>query len=414
MSDTPLGLFAATGIELEYMIVDAETLSVRPIADRLLEAAAGDRATEVEFGPIGWSNELALHVVELKTTEPVPSLDGLDALFQEHVGRVESLLAPEGARLLPTGMHPWMDPQDLRLWPHEQNVIYETFDRIFGCRGHGWANLQSVHVNLPFADDEEFGRLHAAIRMVLPILPGLAASSPYADGRASGLMDTRLEVYRHNARRVPSVVGRVVPEPIFTRAGYERDVLGTIYDDLAPLDPDGVLRHEWVNARGCIARFDRQSIEIRVLDVQECPVADLAIVAAVTAVVEALVRERWAGFDQQCRWSDVPLERVLLACIRDGERAIVDEPGFPAMFGYPASESCSARDLWHHLVETTLEPGGREPWRAFFDVFARHGCLAHRIATAVGADAPPDRLAVVYRQLADCLSQGRLFLPDGA
>jgi hypothetical protein len=32
-----------------------------------------------------------------------------------------------------------------------------------------------------------------------------------------------------------------------------------------------VLRHEWVNARGAIARFDRSAIEIRVLDVAECP-----------------------------------------------------------------------------------------------------------------------------------------------
>jgi gamma-glutamyl:cysteine ligase YbdK (ATP-grasp superfamily) len=412
--DAPLRLFAATGVELEYMIVDADTLSVRPMADRLLAAAGGPCATDVEFGPIGWSNELALHVVELKTTEPVPSLDGLEALFQEHVGRVESLLAPEGARLMPTGMHPWMDPRELRLWPHEPNAIYETFDRIFGCRGHGWANLQSVHVNLPFGDDDEFGRLHAAIRMVLPILPGLAASSPFADGRASGLMDTRLEVYRHNAARIPSVVGRVIPERVFTRAAYERDVLGTIYDDLAPVDPAGVLRHEWVNARGCIARFDRQSIEIRVLDVQECPVADLSIVAAVTAVVEALTAERWTGFDEQCQWSEARLERVMLACIRDGDRAVVDEPGYAALFGYPGSGSCSVRDLWHHLVETTIEPSGREPWRAFFDAVTRHGCLARRIVTAVGTEAPPDRLAAVYRQLADCLTQGRLFVPDGA
>ena len=31
---------------------------------------------------------------------------------------------------------------------------------------------------VPFADDAEFGRLHAAIRLALPIAPGIAASSP--------------------------------------------------------------------------------------------------------------------------------------------------------------------------------------------------------------------------------------------
>ena len=33
-----LSLFEGFGIELEYMIVDAETLDVKPIADRLIEA----------------------------------------------------------------------------------------------------------------------------------------------------------------------------------------------------------------------------------------------------------------------------------------------------------------------------------------------------------------------------------------
>ena len=36
-----LHLFEGYGIELEYMIVDRESLAVRPIADRVLEAAAG-------------------------------------------------------------------------------------------------------------------------------------------------------------------------------------------------------------------------------------------------------------------------------------------------------------------------------------------------------------------------------------
>ena len=52
-----------------------------------------------------------------------------------------------------------------------------------------------------------------------------------------------------------------------------------------------VPRDEWLNARGAIARFGRGTIEIRVLDVQECPQADLAICAAVVEVLQALVAE---------------------------------------------------------------------------------------------------------------------------
>lgn len=172
------------------MIVDRETLDVRPICDRLFETAAGrevsDFAPDGETGVVSWSNELALHVVELKTQRPVPSLDGLDRLFQDHIARIDALLAPMNARLLPTGMHPWMHPdRETRLWPHENNEIYRAYDRIFGCRGHGWGNLQSTHINLPFANDEEFGRLYAAIRLLLPLLP--AAVGQHTDRRRGPL-----------------------------------------------------------------------------------------------------------------------------------------------------------------------------------------------------------------------------------
>ena len=111
------------------------------------------------------------------------------------------------------------------IWPHDYSIVYEAFNRIFDCRGHGWANLQAVHLNLPFADDAEFARLHAAIRVLLPILPALAASSPIFEGRLSGVLDTRLDVYRNNCRKIPLATGRVIPEPVFSAADYHGRIL---------------------------------------------------------------------------------------------------------------------------------------------------------------------------------------------
>jgi gamma-glutamyl:cysteine ligase YbdK (ATP-grasp superfamily) len=357
---SPLSLFEAVGIELEYMIVDADSLSVRPVANELLAQIGGGYEMEVELGDVAWSNELALHVIEMKTNGPAPDLRGLGARFQDHIGRIEALLAPMGARLMPTAMHPWMDPErELKLWPHEDNQIYRAFDRIFDCRGHGWANLQSMHINLPFAGDDELARLHAAIRIALPILPALAASSPFVDGAPAAHLDARMAYYRDNARRVPSVSGRVVPERVFTRADYEGQLLQRIYDDMAPLDPDGVLRHEWINARGCIARFDRSALEIRVLDLQECPAADIAIAGAVTAVVRALVDERWASGDAQRTWHEDALAKILAQTITDGDRAIVANADYLRLFGFPEPGPARAGDLWQHLIEGPVrdEPG---------------------------------------------------------
>ncbi len=278
LAKTPLHLFEGFGVELEYMIVDRESLDIRPIADAVLRDDAGQVVSDVEFDRIAWSNELALHVIELKTNGPAPDFSNLSDQFHEHVQRIEARLESEHARLMPTGMHPWMHPHnEFQLWPYEYSSIYGTYDRIFDCHGHGWANLQSVHLNLPFADDAEFGRLHAAIRLLLPILPALAASSPIIERKKTDWLDTRLEVYRTNAKRIPSIIGRVIPEPVYTHADYDEKIFQPMYQDIAPKDPEGLLQHEFLNSRGAIARFERNAIEIRVLDVQECPQADVAI-----------------------------------------------------------------------------------------------------------------------------------------
>ena len=407
----PLGLFQAHGIELEYMIVDRATLDVRPVADAMFKAAVGEEVSDVEpdgpDGVISWCNELVLHVAELKTMRPAPALDGLAEHFQDHVRRMNALLEPMNCRLLPTGMHPWMHPdRETRLWPHECNEIYATYDRIFGCRGHGWGNLQSTHINLPFANDDEFGRLHAAIRLVLPLLPALAASSPVVDGACSPLADHRLEVYRKNSQRVPLMTGLVIPEAVFTRAGYERDILGRLYAELAPLDPEGYLHYEFANARGCIARFDRGSIEIRLLDIQECPLADLAVVVLIVEVLKAVVQERWLSYAEQQRIAPEPLHGVLLDTIRDAEGASVRERSLLGSFGI-GQATIRAGDIWSTLFEQVMPD--HAVWSPLLRRMLRAGTLATRIRAAVGESPSRKELQAVYSELADCLQAGSLF-----
>lgn len=407
-----LGWFEGYGIEIEYMIVDADSGSVRPIADRLLaEAAGGEVRSEVERGPVAWSNELALHVVEFKTNGPAPTLDGLETAFQADVVEANRMLAGEGARLLPGAMHPWMDPHtELELWPYGNNAIYQAYDRIFSCRGHGWSNLQSMQINLPFGNDEEFGRLHAALRLALPILPGLAASSPYADGHPTGLMDTRMEVYRGNSKRIPSVTGAVIPEPIFSESGYREGILETLYADIAPFDPDGLLQEEWLNSRGVIARFDRHAFEIRVIDSQECPLADMAVAHLTAALVRALGEEAWSDAESQRTFGTDRLASILSHCNHDAEAAEIDDTGFLRALGYTGASRCRTGQLWADLAERLAArthfptPIGRT-----LDQLLASGTLARRLATAVGPEAERGRLTDVYRALADCLAEGRLF-----
>src|SRR6185503_15213203 len=228
-------LFQGYGIELEYMLVDCDTLEVKPITDELLKHELGQIGSDFENGIVTWSNELVLHVVELKSTKPENNLNGLEHAFAENVERINAILRRWNTMLMPTAAHPFMNPlTETRLWPHDNNEVYEIYNRIFDCRGHGWSNLQSTHLNLPFYDDEEFAKLHAAIRLVLPILPALCASSPLLDGKLTGIQDTRLRYYKTNQIRIPSITGKVIPEAVFSKRNYYNVVYEKIKNDIAP------------------------------------------------------------------------------------------------------------------------------------------------------------------------------------
>jgi carboxylate-amine ligase len=405
------GLLEGYGLELEYVIVDSASLDPIPLADRVLRSRAGRFVNEVENGQAGWSNEFVLHVMEIKNNRPRPSLSGLQALFQEQIAQINRILEEFKGRLMPSGMHPWMDPaRETRFWNHRYRKIYETYDRIFGCRSHGWANIQSSHLNLSFKGDEEFGMLHSAVRLVLPLIPALAASSPVIEGRITRVMDNRLVFYRTNQLLVPSITGDVIPEAVYTRGEYEKKILQKMYRDISKYDASGVLRHEWLNSRGAVPRFERSAIEIRLADSQECPLADTAVAAAVSSVIESLIRGRWSDPDDRVAWPVAPLAALLDRTIRSGEAAVIRNAHYLKIFGYPES-TATAADLWRYLVGEGLASGGTadKNLRTAIRFILDNGTLSRRILKALEKNPSRQRQREIYGKLCDCLARGSLF-----
>lgn len=412
-SPVRLSAFQAYGIELEYAIVDAATLDVRPVADKLLAAAGGAGAAEVDRGEMGWSNELALHQVEIKNAAPTPRLDELALAFQREVSAIDARLEAYSARLMPGSMHPWMDPaRETQLWQGLHADIYSAYDRLFDCRRHGWANLQSMHINLPFGDDQEFGQLHAAVRLVLPILPALAASSPFADGRWTGFADYRMEAYRGHQARLPASMGRLIPNRAGSPAAYRARVLAPMYRQLATREEagelKGVLRHEWLNARAAVPRFERNAIEIRVADVQECPQADLAVAAAAIALIRRLYEAGPAWLATSGALETRVLADILERCIRDAEQASIEEPRYLALLGF-AGHPCRARELWSRLLEDLTGRGLLAPGWAPLALIVERGSLARRLLDTLGKAPSRDALRATYNDLCLCLKEGRMF-----
>ena len=394
-------LFTAIGIELEYMIVRKDDLKVLPISEHLLKNKDGTIGSEIEHGKIAWSNELIMHLIELKTNGPARSLDGLSDLFQRDVRRICRILEAHDAILLPSAMHPTMKPEESIIWPHEYNKVYKTYDRIFSCKGHGWSNLQSTHINLPFADEDEFVRLHEAIRILLPVLPALAASSPIVEGRQTGFADNRMKFYRCNSQSIPSICGGVIPDSVDSIPHYHKAILAKMYSDIAPHDPDKILQHEWLNSRGAISRFERDAIEIRVLDIQECPLADIAIAWMVVEMLKRLVYDGDLKSQQDIKTTE--LRKIFLTTIKDAETAVIKNKKYLALFGFE-EERMPAKEFFRRLIRKLGSQGILRETAAWM---IKNGSLSTRIRQSVAKRGLTD----TYKKLAGCLLDGRMFVP---
>lgn len=414
--DASLRAFTALGIELEYALVDRTTLDCRPVADQILVDARGTVVSDLDDGVLGWSNEFFLHVLELKNPRPTADLNELASPMRAAVKKMNRQLQQHGVCLMPGAVHPWMEPTSEGCrWPHGETEIYDTYAGIFDCQTHGWANLQSMHINLPFDGDEEFARLHAAIRLILPLIPALAASSPVANGKLTGFDDFRLETYRTNAYAYPSITGHVIPEIVRTRAQYQQSILQPMYAAIAPVDPHGILQYDWLNSRGAIARFDRNAIEIRLTDTQECVSADLAVASTIVRAVQWLFERAYGDDPAVLDYDTLALQAMLLNTISDADAAVIDDPAYLDLLEYPG-QRCTSAELWRHVLQRSRQQVVSA--LHLFDDDAvpiahilQHGTLAQRIRTGLGENPSRETLRAVYRQLCACLDNDQLYVP---
>ncbi len=406
-----LHLFQAYGIELEYMIVDKTTLAVKPITDELLKHQLGEYASDYEDGMVTWSNELVLHVVEIKSTKPEGNFSALENAFADNIRKINSILEQWNAMLMPTAAHPFMNPlTETKLWPHDNNDVYALYDKIFNSKGHGWSNLQSTHLNLPFYDDEEFAKLHAAIRIVLPLLPALCASSPILDERVTDKLNKRLDFYKTNQSKIPSITGKVIPEGVFSKRNYTNSIYDKIREDIERFDTEKILDPIWVNSRGAIPRFDRGSIEIRIMDVQECPSADLAIITLVIELLKALVNEKFISLDKQMLVKTETLVPIYELAVEQGQEAFVYDPAFLEIFGL--TKTMTMRELWRSILKRLKEMNpSLVSWeKAQLEIILTEGSLSQRIIKALGKDHSSYNIRKIYRQLSGCLDQNKMFI----
>ena len=349
-----------------------------------------------------------MHVLELKNNGPRAPNAPIAQHFQDAIHQLQPLLQQHNLQLLPTGAHPWMNPlTETKRWPHGNRAIYQQYDTIFNCQGHGWSNLQSMHVNLPFANDEEFGALHNTVRLLLPLLPALAASTPILDSAPTGKLDSRLDFYEKNQQKIPSISGDIIPDFIQTKAEYQSRVLAPMYKDIAPFDPQQLLQEDWLNSRAAIPKFECGALEIRIIDSQECVQADIAIAHTIHAILKSWCTT--GHYPTPPRVDTQALKALYDQTIKTGLSISINDTAILAAWQLP-KRTMTVRDAWSLLIErVSCDLTAHE--QISLEHTLRHGNLSERILKACRQDYTQPTLRRVYRELADCLLTNQLYTP---
>jgi len=242
------------GLEEELLLVDPESLALSHTADRVLP--------DLDLYPDRAGHEAFLAEVELRSG---PRGRAADAATELEATRTAVRVA--GATLMAVGLHPDAELGDVKLTPAER---YEALEqRLRGLIRRTPECALHVHVGIPDADAA--CRALTALREALPLLQGLAASSPFWFGRDSGLDSARSAMVR-------GYPGRGAPPPMAGWTDYLAE-LEAVAKGAGPDDPRSAMT--WWDVR---LQPRLGTVEMRELDVQ----ARLDDVAGIAALVRAL------------------------------------------------------------------------------------------------------------------------------
>jgi gamma-glutamyl:cysteine ligase YbdK (ATP-grasp superfamily) len=274
-------------------LVNAE-LKALPIVDKVIKDFYGRVVNFVELSNFTFGKEIQLHVMEIKPNMPFRSPENFEETMHAAVLTLTNFLENKyTAHLLGAGMHPLLKLEETGVWPHRHKKIYQVYSKMFNLNQHGWLNIQSFQLNIPYSNQESAVLMHNMLSEICAYLPAISASSPVYEGKFGENVDNRLLFYKLNQKEVSSISGDVIPEYVSSFGQYEREIIGQYSLDLAHAGADKCLLYkDWVNSRGIIFRFDRKAIEIRVMDEQECVKSDVALSCFIRALLRGLMERK--------------------------------------------------------------------------------------------------------------------------
>jgi glutamate---cysteine ligase / carboxylate-amine ligase len=275
--DTARAVFEAStdftvGIEEEFAILDPDSLEMVGRFEELRDAAA-ERDPELAAAISG---ELIASEIEIRSGRG-QDLAAARSAQQDIRRRLFDHAAARGAELGSTGTHAFSDYR-------RQTIIQtEHYRRVEqGLQYVAWRNNTfALHVHVGVRGADRAIAVCDRLRSVLPLLLAISASSPFLDGRDSGLHSARSQTFTKSFPRCG------VPDP-FGDWGSFADYIAWLYRTRSIVEYTQV----WWSVR---PHLSFGTVEVRICDAQPTADESDALAALIAACVAQAARDHDDG-----------------------------------------------------------------------------------------------------------------------
>ncbi len=259
------------GVEIEFQILDKNTLNLVPLAPLLLENSPRILAPRI-------THEFIRSILELQTGI-CRTVRDVENDLMETCSMAEELAEDNGCLLHAASLHPFAKSSEQILTKDER---YERIMNELQIVGRQFIS-QGLHVHIGLPDGDTAIRVCNIIQLYLPLLLSLSTSSPFSNGEDTGLLSYRTKLFE--------VLPLAGIYEYFTDWQHFADEVQNLID----LGVIGSISDLWWDAR---PNPNFGTIELRICDLPGRFSDILALVALMQAMIAYIVEER--GEYQPC------------------------------------------------------------------------------------------------------------------
>ncbi len=246
------------GVEIEFQILDAETMSLTSLAPEILKMVHSSLKERIK-------PEFIQSMFEINT-DICSTVSEVEDDIKQTYGYVNNIIETLDAALYSTSLHPFSKGSDQTVSDHPRYRRIMNELQLVGRR----FITQGLHVHIGVDDKEKVIKINNHMRIYLPILLALTTSSPFYEGEDTGLMSYRAKLFE-------SLPLAGMPDSL---NGWEE--FNTLVHFLRKGGIIESVKDIWWDVR---PHPDFGTVEIRICDLP-CSLRDIL---AITALIQALV-----------------------------------------------------------------------------------------------------------------------------